>query len=214
MLWARHFIDMTLLHFHHPPMKRAFLYPHVTGDSPETSETVHTRKVTPRGSADIRTLLFLHPKSAYSPQHPIFLLTFYGHNSQLWDVTVDDISTYDGPVCPSCSLLHWPVNHLRHSEDHDISYTYTNDPLLEHFSEVLGAGNLLWDTRKAGKHLQCPSLHPVFTAGKPAFRLRNLHTLHIMLCPWLAAPCHSHFSSKFIFQKCFPFLPSKAEDIK
>lgn len=150
----------------------------------------------------------------HSPQHPVFLLTFYGHNSQLWDVTVDDISTYDGPVCLSCSLLHWPVNHLRHSEEHDISYTYTNDPLLEHFSEVLGAGNLLWDTRKADKHLQCPSLHPVFTAGKPAFRLRNLHTFHIMLCPWLAAPCHSHFSSKFIFQKCFPFLPSKAEDIK
>lgn len=34
----------------------------------------------------------------HSPQHTVFLLTLYGHNSQLWDATGDDISNYDCPV--------------------------------------------------------------------------------------------------------------------
>lgn len=67
MLWARHPRDMTLFHFHHPSVKRAFLYPHVTGDSPVKSERVHTMWATLSGSADIWTQLFLHLKSAYIP---------------------------------------------------------------------------------------------------------------------------------------------------
>lgn len=66
-LWARHPIDMTLFHFHHPSVKRAFSYPHITGDSPVKSERVHTMWATLSGSADIWTQLFLHPKSAYIP---------------------------------------------------------------------------------------------------------------------------------------------------
>ena len=112
MLWARRFIDRILFHFHHPRMKRAFLYPHVTGKGPEYSERVHTMRVTLSGSAGIWTQIFLDPKSAYIPlQHTVVsLFTLYRRNLQLLRTSqlLTALSFF-----LSGSPLHRKVNHLR-----------------------------------------------------------------------------------------------------
>ena len=157
-----------------------------------------------------RSYFFIRSLHTFPSTH-CFSVNLVRTQLTLWDATGDGISTCDCPVFHALhSIDQWTISDIVKNMT---SATHTQMiPILnisQKYSEQATCFEIL------GKQaLQCPSLHPVLKAGKPNFRLRNLHTFHIMTAhgwlPMAGCPLAFPFQLKVYLPEMFslPTLPT------